>query len=82
MITMHIFIVPVISNIEFHLTVILADVMLLNPHSCFETILKGQSHEKFDLWFFHQTIPLSPLIHGLNRFRIWIRIHEDIRLRK
>jgi hypothetical protein len=35
-------------------------------------LLRGQSHEIFDLWFFfsRQTVPLGPLIHGLNRFRI------------
>jgi hypothetical protein len=27
--------------------------------------LKGQSHEMFDLGFFHQTIPSRPLIHAL-----------------
>jgi hypothetical protein len=33
--------------------------------------LKGQSHEIFDLWFFfRQTVPLGPLIHGLKRFCI------------
>jgi hypothetical protein len=28
-------------------------------------MVKGQSHEIFNLWFFRQTIPLGPLIHGL-----------------
>jgi hypothetical protein len=32
--------------------------------------LKGQSQEIFDLWFFHQTVALGPLIHGLKRFCI------------
>jgi hypothetical protein len=27
-----------------------------------------QSHEIFDLWFFRQTIPMGPRIHGLKRF--------------
>jgi hypothetical protein len=31
---------------------------------------------------FRQTIPLCPLIHGLKRFRIYIRIRGDMRLRK
>jgi hypothetical protein len=43
--------------------------------------LKGECHEIFDLWFFHQTIPPGPLIHGLKPFCIWLRIREDIRLR-
>jgi hypothetical protein len=32
--------------------------------------LKGQSHEIFDLWVFHQTITLGSLIHGLRQFQI------------
>jgi hypothetical protein len=35
-----------------------------------------QCHEIFDLWFFHQTIPPSALIHGLKPFRIWLRIRR------
>jgi hypothetical protein len=30
--------------------------------------LKGQCHEIFDLWFFHQTIPPRPLINTLKYF--------------
>jgi hypothetical protein len=32
--------------------------------------LKGQCHEIFDPQFFHQSIPLGHLIHGLKPFRI------------
>jgi hypothetical protein len=42
-------------------------------------LLKGQCHEVFDLWFFHQTIPPGALIHGLKHFCIWLRIREVIR---
>jgi hypothetical protein len=38
--------------------------------------LKGQCHEIFDLWFFHQVIP--PLIHGLKPFWILLRIRRDM----
>jgi hypothetical protein len=41
--------------------------------------LKGQCHEIYDPWFFHQSIPLGPLIHGLKPFQIQIRIRGDIR---
>jgi hypothetical protein len=44
--------------------------------------LKGKSNEIFYLWFFRQTIPLGPLILGLKRVRIKIRIRGDIRPRK
>jgi hypothetical protein len=37
-------------------------------------LLKGQCHEIFDLWFFHQTIP-----PGLKHFLIWLWIWEVIR---
>jgi hypothetical protein len=40
--------------------------------------LKGQCHEIFDLWFFHQTIPPGALIHGLKHFCIWLRIRGVI----
>jgi hypothetical protein len=33
-----------------------------------QVLLKGQSHEIFDLWFFSSSIPLGPLIYGLKRF--------------
>jgi hypothetical protein len=34
-------------------------------------LLKGQLHEIFDPWFFHQSTPLRALIHGLKPFCIW-----------
>jgi hypothetical protein len=40
--------------------------------------LKRPCHEIFDLWFFHQTVPSGPLIHGLRPFRVWLRNYEDI----
>jgi hypothetical protein len=43
------------------------------------TVLKGQCHEIFDLWFF-PSIPPRALIHGLKPFRIWIRIRREHRL--
>jgi hypothetical protein len=42
---------------------------------------KGPRHEIFDVWFFHQTTPLRPLIHGLKPFWICLRIREENRLR-
>jgi hypothetical protein len=46
--------------------------------------LKGQSQirDVRPLFFSRQTIPLGPLIHGLKRFRIQIRIRRNIWLRK
>jgi hypothetical protein len=32
------------------------------------------------LGFFHQTIPLRALIHGLKLFRTWLRIRQENRL--
>jgi hypothetical protein len=37
-----------------------------------ELSLKGQSYKIFDLWFFHQTETLGPLIHGQKLFCIEI----------
>jgi hypothetical protein len=55
--------------------------LLTSPRKdCFPR-LKSQSHDIFDLWFFRSTVPLGPLIHGLKRFRIQIRIRGDNRLR-
>jgi hypothetical protein len=43
-------------------------------------LLKGPwSNEIFDLWGFHQTTPPRPLAHG--PFWIWLRIHEENRIR-
>jgi hypothetical protein len=42
-------------------------------------MLKGQYHEIFYLWFFHQTISSGFLIHRLKPYRIWLQICEDIR---
>jgi hypothetical protein len=39
--------------------------------------LKEQCYEIFDLWFFHQTIPPGPLVHGLKNF---LGIREEIQL--
>jgi hypothetical protein len=39
---------------------------------------KGQSHEIFDLCFFHESIPLESLIYGLKYFYIWLRIREYV----
>jgi hypothetical protein len=40
------------------------------------TPLKGQLHEIFDLWFFHQSTPPRALTHRLKPFRIWLRIRR------
>ncbi len=41
---------------------------------------KGQSHENFELQFFHQTSPPTPLIYTLTYFRERWRIRQDIRV--
>jgi hypothetical protein len=40
--------------------------------------LKGQSHEIFDLGFFHQSSFPRSLIIVLKYFRIWFRFRRDI----
>jgi hypothetical protein len=56
-------------------------IILPNLHiGSLKFCLKGQCHEIFDLWFFHQTIPPRALIHVLKPFRIWIRIRRENRL--
>jgi hypothetical protein len=42
-------------------------------------LLKGQCHEIFDPWFFHQTIPPRALIHSLKPFCIWLRFRRENR---
>jgi hypothetical protein len=44
--------------------------------------LLDRSVQSFSASGFCQTVPLFPLIHGLKRFRIQIRIRGDIRPRK
>jgi hypothetical protein len=41
--------------------------------------LKGQLHEMFDPWFFHQSNPPRDLIQGLKPFGIWFGIRRDNR---
>jgi hypothetical protein len=38
-----------------------------------EAVLKGQCHEIFDLWVFHQTIPSGPLGESLFEYGYLIR---------
>jgi hypothetical protein len=42
------------------------------------SILKGQCHQIFYPWFFHQTIPPGPLIHRLKPFWILLQICRDM----
>ena len=43
--------------------------------------LKGQCHEIFDLYFFHESNPSGPLINRLKWFCLKIRFRKDIRIR-
>jgi hypothetical protein len=52
---------------------------ILGSTSTLQNITLAQCHEIFYLCCFHQTTLSRPLIHGLKLFRIWLRIHEDIR---
>jgi hypothetical protein len=45
-----------------------------------QTVLKRQSHEISDLWFFHKSITPRPLINSLKYFRILFRIRGTSRL--
>jgi hypothetical protein len=42
-------------------------------------LLKGQCHEIFNLWFFHQSTPPRALTHRLKPFCIWLRIRQENR---
>jgi hypothetical protein len=42
--------------------------------------LKVQSHEIFDLWFFHQTSFPRPLFHTLKGFGKYFVIRRDIQI--
>ncbi len=41
--------------------------------------LKGQCHDIFDFWFFHESVSPKPLSIPLGPFRIFSKIHGDIR---
>jgi hypothetical protein len=53
-----------------------------NPEIIVDKYITGTVSRDFRPLFFRQTKPLGPLIHGLKRFRIQIRIRGDIRLRQ
>ncbi len=42
-------------------------------------LLKGQCHEIFDFWFFHESVFPQPLSIPLGLFRIFSKIRKDIR---
>ncbi len=42
-------------------------------------VLKGQCHEIFDFWFFHESVSLKPLSIPLGPFQIFAKICGDIR---
>jgi hypothetical protein len=51
-------------------------------HEYIPVLLKGNSVTRFStLCFFQQSTRPRALIHGLKPFRIWLRIHQDIRLK-
>jgi hypothetical protein len=41
--------------------------------------LKGQCHEIFDFWFFHESVSPKPVSVPLGPFRIFLKIRGDIR---
>ncbi len=48
-------------------------------HFCIWLILKGQCHEIFDFWFFHESVSPQPLSIPLESFRIFLKIRGYIR---
>ncbi len=45
----------------------------------FGSVLKGQCHEIFCFWFFHESVSPKPLSIPLGPFRIFSKIRGDIR---
>ena len=52
-------------------------VISLSCELC-ETLLKGQCHEIFESWFFHQKAPPGPFGCTLRQFHFLPKIHRGI----
>ncbi len=54
-------------------------VIIKSDQENFHVILKGQCHEIFDFWFFHESVSPKPLSIQLGQFLIFSKIRGDFR---